>query len=107
LLDGEVGEPVVEYPAAVEKVGGTGCEHLQVTCPAEAFVSLRAVGRYVDEVATHRPDGVVVQAVDELIGAVEPTGPLHVAVTDHGAHLVGSQVGRPTGDLGVSEAVEG
>ncbi len=107
LLETDVGEPGVEHAHTVVEEAGGGCEDLDVTGPAEAFVALGAVGGNVDEVAAHAPYDVLVQAVDQRFAALEPAGSPHVRVVDPGGHHVGGQVRRPAADFGVAEAVEG
>jgi hypothetical protein len=82
LLRGEIGQPRrQESGGVVEEVRGRG-EGLDVAGPTEAFVSLRAVGGNVDEVAAHAPDDVVVELIEQLVGRAEPSSPFQVA-SDH------------------------
>ncbi len=64
LLRGQVEEPVAEEPLDVEQIGRRGRVRRDVTGPAEAFVALRAVGRYVEEIAPGRPDRIGMQLVE-------------------------------------------
>ena len=82
LLGGEVGSQDARKPAHVVEEAGGGREHLDVAGPAQPLVALRAVGRDVEEVAAHAPDDVLVQPVEQRVGALEPAGALHVGVAD-------------------------
>ena len=82
LLGSEVGQPELQEAGRIVEEGCSGREDLDVAGPAQPLVALRAVGRYVEEVAPHAPYDVLVQPVDERVGALKPAGALHVGVAE-------------------------
>src|SRR5699024_6077080 len=72
LLVGQVGQPGGEHARTVEEESGRGREDLDVPGPPQTLVTLRAVGRQVEEVAACAPHDVLVQTVEQGIGALEP-----------------------------------
>ena len=84
----------VRKPALSYRNAGGRREHLDVTGPAEPLVALRAVGGYVDEVAAHAPDHVVVEAVEQRVRRVEPAGAGQVGADHHGLDVGGVEVRR-------------
>ena len=67
LLRRDAPEPVREHSRGAVDPSARGHEEVQVTCPAEALVPLRAVGRDIDEVGPHAPHDVVVQPLEVLV----------------------------------------
>ena len=106
LLDGEVFQPGAEEAQGVVEVAGGGAEDLDVAGPAEPLVALRAVRGQRQEVSAHAPQGVLVQAVQQRVGAFEPAGPAHVIVNHDGGDRRRVQLAGPVVHLGVTEAVE-
>ena len=107
LLATQVCEPPFEQPAHVVQVAGGRAEREQVTGPTESLVALGTVRGQVDEVAAHRPHDVVVEALQQLVRALEGAGALHVGVDDDRLEGRRVQVAGPTVDLDVAESVEG
>lgn len=62
---------------------------IDIPSPAESLIALRAVSRDREEVATHRPDDVLVEFVKERVRAVEEPRPLQVRVDHDGRDRVG------------------
>ena len=71
LLSSQILQPVSKEIVHIEKVGRGGGEDSDVTRPAETLVPLRAVGGEVEEVPAEAPDDVLVQLVEQLVGALE------------------------------------
>ena len=94
LLVREVAQPRREEPVAVVEEARGRREDLDVAGPAEALVALRAVGRDRQEVAAHAPHDVLVQALDERVGCLEPARAGHVGVQHDGLDVGGVDLGR-------------
>ena len=100
-------QPLVEELVDIVVVSGGTAENLCVTRPAKTFVSLRAVGRDIEEVAALTPDDVFVKAVDHRIGAGEPARTLDIGMNDN--RLEVADVGlrrRVFGQTDIAEALE-
>ena len=82
LLDVEVDQPVGQEVGDVVEVRRRRGEHREVAGPAEPLVALRAVGRYVEEVAAQPPHHVAVQLGEQRVGALEGAGAAQVGVDD-------------------------
>ena len=108
LLDGEVGEPRREEAVDVEQEARRRGEHLDVAGPAQAFVTLRAVGGQVEEVAPHAPHDVLVQAVDRGRRSIRTSRCARMSEWhDDRPDVLGVELARPAVDLDIAEAVEG
>lgn len=106
LFDAQVGEPAVQEGAAVEGGARGGGEGHDVPGPAEAFVPLRAVRGYGEEVAALGAYDVGVERVHAVVGAVELADAAQVAGHDDDFDGLDGDF-RGGVDLGVPEAVEG
>ena len=71
------------------------------------LADVRAVRRYVEEVAAQTPYDVLVKLVEQRVGALEPAGALQIGVADHRADPVGSKFSWPAVHFGVAEAMDG
>ena len=107
LFEREVAQPGTKHAADVVQEGRRRGEGVDVAGPAEALVALRAVRGDTDEVVAHRPDDVLVQAVQPLVGGGQPPGAAHVGVDHDRAEGRAQVVSLPAGDLDVAETVEG
>ena len=85
-------------PLDVVQEGRGGRKDLDVAGPAQALVALRAVGGHVEEVAAHAPDDVLVQLVEQRVGAFEPAGALHIRMQHHRGQMSSgrSSPGQPS-----------
>src|SRR6201999_2693646 len=102
-----IGQPVAEERVDVVQEGGRWRERRNVTGPAQALIALRAVGWYVDEIAPHSPDDVVVELVQQRVGGAESSDPFELGTDGHSGQIRRLELARPTRYLGVPEAVEG
>src|SRR5699024_4499159 len=102
-----VPQPGGQEPIAVEQIGGSGSEDLNVPGPPEPLVPLRAVGGYRDEVAAHTPHDVLVQTVHPRVGALEPAGAAHITTNDDGGDCFRIELAGPAAHLRIAKPMEG
>ena len=103
----EVTQPRLEETGSVVKKAGGRSEHLYVTGPAQPLVTLRTVGRDIQKVAAHTPHHVLVEPIDQRVGALEPTGALHIRMANYGADVASQRDAGPAGHLGIAKTMEG
>src|SRR5207302_1711119 len=105
LFNGQVCQPRGQEASRVVEEASCGCEYLNVAGPAQAFVTLRAIGRDAEEVAAHAPHYILVEPVDQWIRAFKPAGALQIGVADHSTDIVGLQSAGPAFHLGIAESM--
>lgn len=59
LVGGEIVKPLFKEALSIEIEARRADKHLRVARPAEALVSLRAVGRDIEEIALLTPDYIL------------------------------------------------
>ena len=85
---------------------GSSAERLGVTCPAKAFVSLRTIGRYIEEIAALPPECVQEKPIQEGIGSLNGAGNSQIGMDDHAAEIFWIGCSGISGKAEIAEAVE-
>ena len=105
----KIPHPVGEEVLDVEEKGCCRREHRDITGPAEALVSLRAISGHIEEIAAQTPHDVLVEPIQQRVRGDEGPRPLQVGADDHGDECIDDVVvsARPSCDLDIAEPVEG
>jgi len=72
LLKGKVLKPALKHAAEIIEKARRLRENVNVSRPTQALIPLRTMGRNLKKVPTHALDDVLVEPVDQLVGALEP-----------------------------------
>ena len=104
LLESHVAQELPTESVDVEQVRRGGGEHLPVPHPRRAL-ALGAVGGYVADVVAHRPHHGLVQPVQPVVAALEPTRTAKVGVHDDARDVVNSERAGVALDGDVPEAL--
>ncbi len=88
---GHIAGPLGEESGDVQVEGGGADKHLGIPGPAQALISLRAVGGHVDEIALLTPKDIVLELVEERVGAFERSDGFELGVDDNAGEGFGGR----------------
>ena len=107
LVGGEVAKPLFKEALNIEIEARRADKHLRVTRPAEALVSLRAVGRDIEGIALLTPDYIFEKLVHRLVRALEITRAADIRVYNYRREILFFYLIRPVLKADISKAEEG
>lgn len=91
----------------VHVVGGGIPEHIRITHPSEALVTLRTVGRNAHEIGSLAPERIFPQALDQRVADGEMARFWQVAVHHYSQHIIDAGRSGVALDLHIAKAVIG
>ena len=108
LLQRHVIQPFVKKSLDIVVNGSRATEHLCVSGPAKALVTLRAIRRNIQIVAPLPPENIVIELVDICISAAKTASAIHIRI-DGNRHKRGQIDGfqRILTQTNISEALKG
>ena len=107
LVGGEIAKPLFKEALNVEIEARRADKHLRVARPAEALVSLRAVGRDIEEVALLTPYYILEKSVHRLIRALEVPRAADIRVYNYRREILFFYLIRPVLKADIAKTEEG
>ena len=107
LVGGEIVKPLFKEALSIEIEARRADKHLRVARPAEALVSLRAVGRDIEEIALLTPDYIFEKLVHRLVRALEITRAADIRMDDDRREILFFHLIRPVLKADISKAEKG
>ncbi|MNN70410.1 hypothetical protein D3C81_1862580 [compost metagenome] len=92
LVGRQIFEPFGEKRRHIHQIRRGADEHLRIAGPAQPLIPLRAIRRYIDKVTFLAPQNIVLELVDQRIGASEGACALHIRMKHNAREILQREV---------------
>ncbi|MNC30657.1 hypothetical protein D3C75_789460 [compost metagenome] len=107
LVGRQIFEPFGEKRRHIHQIRRSPDEHLRIPGPAQPLIPLRAIRRHIDKVAFLAPQDIVLELVDQRIGAREGACVLHIRMKYDPCKILWREFLTEPGQLHIPEPLEG